>query len=308
MGVAFGEATLVVMDGAGRPLTHWSLPAVERMNPGERPAIFAPDGAGTETLEIDDREMIEAIETVRRTLEKRRARPGRLRQTAIWGTVAAAALIVVFWLPGALLRQALSSVPPVKRSEIGATLLGHLQRATGPACRNPLGVEALGRLQTRVLGEDAPGQVVVVPGRLPGALYLPGGIIVLSREMVEGAPEGAVVAGHILAAAVSRTEADPLAPILRAAGTRATVTLFTTGDLPETALVDQAQRLLTNPPPRAGADDLAAAFEVTQVPLAPWAEAVGDDALAASDPLAGRSPPEVMSDGDWVSIQGICRG
>ena len=29
--VSFGEATLVLSDTAGRPLTHWSLPAVERL-------------------------------------------------------------------------------------------------------------------------------------------------------------------------------------------------------------------------------------------------------------------------------------
>jgi hypothetical protein len=40
--VSFGDATLVLSDGDGRPLAHWSLPAVTRLNPERTPARFAP--------------------------------------------------------------------------------------------------------------------------------------------------------------------------------------------------------------------------------------------------------------------------
>lgn len=306
VGVSFGAATLVIADTAGRPLAHWSLPAIRRLNPAERPALYAPDVDGTETLEIDDTTMVEAIETVRRSLERRRSRPGRLRRSARWGIAALVLGLLVLWLPGALFDQALSSLPAAKRSEIGATLLGHLQRVTGPACRNPLGLAALDRLKSRVLGPEAPGQVVVLPGEVPGALYLPGGIIVLDRAMVEGAASPASVAGHILAAAVRRDGADPLGPLLREAGIGATMTLLTTGDLPPDVIEADAQRLATNPPPRAAADHLLAAFDLRRVPIGPWAEEVGDVGLAVAPPAARTAP--VMSDGDWVSLQGICRG
>ncbi|MGL4279888.1 MAG: hypothetical protein ACRCS0_05955, partial [Albidovulum sp.] len=37
--VAFGDATLVISEAKShRPLTHWSLPAIQRLNPGQMPA------------------------------------------------------------------------------------------------------------------------------------------------------------------------------------------------------------------------------------------------------------------------------
>ena len=77
--ISLGNATLIITTSTDRPLTHWSLPAVERLNPGEMPAIFAPGPEATETLEISETAMISAIEKVRTVLAKRRARPGRLR-------------------------------------------------------------------------------------------------------------------------------------------------------------------------------------------------------------------------------------
>ena len=79
--VSFGDATLVIADGAGRPLTHWSLAAVERINPGTRPALFAPDADQSETLEIDDDLLIDAMEKVRKTIARRRPRPELRRST-----------------------------------------------------------------------------------------------------------------------------------------------------------------------------------------------------------------------------------
>ena len=70
--VAFGNATLVITDNAERPLTHWSLPAIIRRNPGQRPAIFAPGEDAEEWVEIDDDLMIGAIEKVRKSLAKQR--------------------------------------------------------------------------------------------------------------------------------------------------------------------------------------------------------------------------------------------
>ena len=52
--LTFGDATLVISDNAMRPLAHWSLAAINRSNPGERPAIFLPGPDAAETLEIDD--------------------------------------------------------------------------------------------------------------------------------------------------------------------------------------------------------------------------------------------------------------
>ena len=135
--VSFGNATLVLADGSGLPLTHWSLPAVTRLNPGLAPALFAPDEDGSETLEIEDDLMVSAIEKVRRSVARTRPASHRQGLRAVWIALGITGLGLLLWLPGVLRREALSVVPPSKRTEIGATLLGHLQRDLGPACRDP---------------------------------------------------------------------------------------------------------------------------------------------------------------------------
>ena len=54
--VSIGEATLVITDTRDQPLTHWSLAAIERTNPGELPALYCPDGDPDETLELSEQE------------------------------------------------------------------------------------------------------------------------------------------------------------------------------------------------------------------------------------------------------------
>lgn len=307
--ISFGEATLVLCDDSGLPVTHWSLPALHRLNPNQRPAIYAPDEEASETLEIDDDTMIGALEKVRRAVAARQPRPGRLRQGAIWGGTALALGLAVFWLPGALMQQTLSVVPPGKRSEFGATLLGMVQEITGPTCRDPLGSEALGRMRDRLLKRGG-GQIVVVPEGLAGPLYLPGGIIVLPQEIIEATEDPAVVAGHVLATAASRKESDPLDDLLREAGFGTVLRLLTTGDIPTEKLQQQARHLVNTPAPRADDAVLLDQFAAAGVPIGPWARASDPDGavsavLVAAEPAATAGP--VLSDGDWVSLQGICR-
>ncbi|MFZ1345456.1 MAG: hypothetical protein WAS32_00905, partial [Tabrizicola sp.] len=60
--VRFGDATLVLSDPkSGAAVSHWSLPAIERINKGQEPAIFAPGSDASESLELDDSDMIAAL-------------------------------------------------------------------------------------------------------------------------------------------------------------------------------------------------------------------------------------------------------
>ena len=309
--LSFGDATLVISASTGRALSHWSLPAVERLNLGTRPALFSPDTTGDESVEIADAEMIEAIEKVRKTVAKSRPHPGRLRLVGLGLSAAMVAALAVFWLPDALMRQTLSAVPPVKRTEIGATLLGYVQALTGPACRAPDAAAALPVLQRRVLGPDAPGQIVILPGGPPGALYLPGGIITLNRAVVEDQEDPNVAAGHIIAAAATIRVDDPLGAILRQAGTGAAFHLYTTGDLPPGTLRAYSEALLADPPLRAGDAVLIESFAAAELPTTPYAYALdmtGESTLGLieADPMLGQTPPAVLSDAQWVALQGIC--
>ena len=95
--ISFGDATLVIADGAGRPLAHWSLPALIRQNPGDAPATYVPDEDASEELEISDSTMVEAIEEVRKALAKSRPHPGKLRHWLTGGIILITLLVAVFW-------------------------------------------------------------------------------------------------------------------------------------------------------------------------------------------------------------------
>src|SRR3989338_8786952 len=78
--VGLRDATIVLADPKTEmALSQWSLPALLRLNPGQMPALYGTGDDLTETLEVDDRDMIAALDTVRLALERRRPRPGRLR-------------------------------------------------------------------------------------------------------------------------------------------------------------------------------------------------------------------------------------
>ena len=87
--------------------------------------------------------------------------------------------------------------------------------------------------------------------------------------------------------------------------------LLTTGDLDPASLAAYARTLTesnTTPPKDA---DLIAAFEDAQIPTTPYAfarDGTGQStrALIAADAFAERDEPVIMSDGDWVRLQGVC--
>lgn len=309
--LSFGDATLVISDKAGRAMAHWSLPAIERLNVGERPALFTADPDAIETLEISDATMIDAIEKVRKTVERHRPHPGRLRNIGLLATALGIGALAVFWLPDALIREAQTVVPPVKRSEIGATLLGHIQRVTGPTCRSRLGNAALDKLYTRALGPDAGGQAFVVPSGPDRAVFLPGGLIVLNRDLIEDTDDPSVVAGHVISAAAQLRVEDPLVSLLKSSGIGTTVTLLTTGDIPADALRAYAEVRFAAPPVSVPDDVLLDLFGAAGIPSTPYAYAVdvsGETTLGLieADPMAGQTPPDILSDADWISLQGIC--
>ena len=308
--VSFGDATLVLTDTAGRPLTHWSLAAVERLNAGTRPALFAPDADASETLEIEDDLMVDAIEKVRKSLLRARPRPRRLRHLTTVVLVGAALALGVFWLPGALRDQAAAVVPLSKRSEIGATLLGHLQRASGPVCRGSRGTAALRRLHIRLFGQDAAGQIVVMPLENRRALILPGGIVVIDSDLVQTVDDPAVIAGYAVLARSTSRETDPLSHLLEYAPLSVTARLLTTSDIETNALQDYASQL-DRPALWPAEGEIWSAFDASNVTTVPFARHAANDTtsldrLLTDDPVAGRETPPVMSDQDWVGLQGIC--
>lgn len=312
--VSVGEATLTLSDDRtdGRPLTHWSLPAVERItSEGETPARYRPAPDSSEELEIDDDLMIEAIDRIRRAIDRARPHPGRLRGAMIGLGAAAILGLGMFWLPGALIRQAVTIVPPVTRAEIGQELLDRIKRLSGAPCDTVHGARALNTLKKRLM--PGGGQIVVLTSGVALSQHLPGQIILLNRSIVEDHEDPDVLAGYVLAELVRAKDHDPLERLLQDAGLTTSLRLLTTGHIPPDILDTHAESLLTAPVEPVEDEALIAAFEAAEVHSAPYAYArdiTGESVLPLieADGVQIETTRPVLSDGDWVALQGVCGG
>lgn len=310
--VSLGDSSLMIGDSrSGQALSHWSLPAVQRLNRGTRPALYAPlsDGEG-ETLELDDPLLIEAIETIRAALAPRP--PLRWVRLGLLAGVVALAVAGAIYLPGVLVSRTAAIVPPAARVQIGREALESVFESvtTERICSDPEGRQALATLRNRVLGSD--WRVIVVAG-IPGAeaAHLPGQLIVLGDALVSRLDSPEALAGWLVAEAQARASTDPLLDVLRYAGTRATLTLLTTGTLPEGALRGYALHRLTQPPALPQAEALGAVLDGLGISPLPYAMSLPPARQALAEALADRpaqprAPERLLSDGEWLTVQAIC--
>ncbi|MBW4710397.1 hypothetical protein KX928_21615 [Roseobacter sp. YSTF-M11] len=309
--VSIGDATLIISDMQDRAITHWSLAAVQRANPGKRPAVFFPEGDPGETLELAaaETQMIDAIEKLRRAVERTRPKPGRLRWLGMTLSIAAVVAVGLFWVPQALVNHTLAVVPQVKRVEIGAALLARIERMTGSACADPAGLRALTTLRAR-LGSD---KLIMLPGTVLTSLHLPGGHVLLNRALVEDFEEPDVVAGYAMVEQSLSRAQDPLRDLLETSGTWASFQLLTTGKLKSEILDSYAEHLLTKnrtPPAPEGLLPVFAQAELRSTPYAYARDITGETVLPLieADPMAGAASRALLSDADWLRLQNICGG
>lgn len=310
--VGLREATLVLADPKTEmALAQWSLPAVQRLNPGQTPALYAPADDGGEELEIDDPDMIAALSTVRKALERRKPHPGRLRGLVLGGVALAVVAVVVFWLPGKVKDHAASVLPPPTREALGDMALADLSRLTGQPCKSPTGRRAATELAARLFPE-APPRIEVLRSGLTSPAHLPGDILLLPAALIEGADSPDLVAGYLLDESLRLTGEDPVMPVLEHMGVGATLRLLTTGAVRETALQGFGEVFLAAP--RAGFPDaqaLIAAFKAAGVPSAQYGQALrpGEPAALAlidGDPFPLGAPAPLMTDESWLELQAIC--
>lgn len=312
--VSFGDATLILRDPRSEePLSHWSLPAVTRLNPGQMPAIFAPGSAEQdEVVEIDDTLMVEAIERIHSAIAASRPRRGRLRGALVWSLVALAAVAGAIWLPGAVIAHAARIAPPAQRTAVGLSILADMRQTTGEVCDRASGAAVLDRLAARLLGPE--GRIVVLPATMRGARALPGRIIAIGDDMIAGEPGPQVAAGHVLAADLVAAADDPLAEVLDKAGLAAAVSMLTSGELPASAIAGQGTALLLRPAPRPDEDALLDRMREVGVSSEPYARSLDPSGetvltLIEADPYRETAPAEpLMTDGEWVQLQQICSG
>jgi hypothetical protein len=309
--VSLGEASLVMSSPSGEALGHWSLPAVERLNPGKTPALFAPSLDSAETLELSEPEMIEAIERIRSAIDRTRPHPGRLRLYLTAGAVLGTLALAVFWLPDALIRQTVSLLPPAKRLDIGHELLAEIAAIAGRPCGGSGGRAALVHLSNRTYGPEAAPQIVVFPATIPDTLTLPGNIVVASAALVEDHETPEVFAGYLLAERTRSGAVDPVEDLLRAAGLRVTLRLLTTGEVASEPIHAHAATLLSTATVRADEATLLNHFAEAGISSQPYAfarDVSGESVLTLieADPMRGQATEPVLTDGQWVSLQEIC--
>ena len=312
--VGFRDTTLILSDPKTEmALSHWSLPAIYRVNPGAVPAMFCPDDpetTPTESLEITDPEMVAALETVRVTLIRRRPRPGRVRGLVVVSVLTALTCAAIFWLPDAMIRHTAQVLPQATRFKIGKMALADLVRLTGSPCASPLGKRAAATLAQRLTSAGV-GEIDIVRDGVTAAVGLPGGIVLLNHALVETPPDAETAAGYALAETSRAAVADPMVPLLGYAGIVATLRLLTSGELPATALDGYAEVLLRQSPTEIDTERLLERFAQVNLSSAAYARAIdptGETTLALieADPFKGQSPVTILPDRDWISLQGIC--
>lgn len=306
--VGLRDATIVLSDPRSEsPLSQWSLPAIERLNPGEMPARFAPGEAAGEEIELDDTEMIAALDTVHRALERRKPRPGRLRGMVLGATALVVLGVVVFWLPPQITRYVTEALPAPSRAELGDLALADLSRLTGQPCRSVPGRRAAEVLAERLFPK-APPRIEVLRDGLTAPASLPGDILLLPRAIVESADGPETIAGHLLSARLQAVAENPLGPVLHHLGLGATLGLLTTGGVDSDALQGFGEAFLARPPqPPADPVTLLGLFRAVQVSSAAYgASTKAHPAFVAQDPYPLGSPVPVMSDENWLEFQAIC--
>lgn len=311
--ISLGKSSLVISDSrSGAIVSHWSLPALSRLNPGREPALYAAGREETsETLEIDDLTLIEALETINAALQPR----ARLRfaRKYLAGLSALAVLLFAWlWLPPAVIDHTAGIVPPAKRAEIGRAALADLTLAAdGPRlCTDPAGRQVLTALRLRVLGQGY--TVAVLTGGAPfGSAHLPGRLVVIDSRLLERLDSAEALAGYLLLEEQALLTRDPMRDVLDHAGTAATFRLLTTGNLPDTALAGYAGQRFAAPPFAADPARLAARFETLGISPAAFALSLpaGTPALARTlaETTTPASPAPLLSDGEWLTLTQICQ-
>lgn len=270
---------------------------------------------------------------------------GMNRVIAWAGAAIASVALIVFVLVPLIADRLAAYLPPEGERALGDTTLEQIRSAldeTGfeplPVCDNPAGVDALSRMEARLLeGRDIPYPltVSVLDHELINAFALPGGHVVFFRGLIDAADapeEVAAVFAHEIGHVVAR---DPTRIALRSAGSIGVLGLLL-GDFAGGAVVlFLAERLIQADYTRAaeaGADEFAhemlASADISPAALGDMFErllrehgeadgivahflshpALGDrieNARLAGARLGGRERP-VLDEAEWQALRTIC--
>ena len=152
----------------------------------------------------------------------------------------------------------------------------------------------------------------MVADGLTDALALPGNHYLVGTALVEDYETPEVLAGYLLAAAaVSGGQDTLIQAVLTEAKLLENLKLLTSGDLPQAVADRYAEASLATERSPMTQDALLEYFDTADVSSRAYALAVdvtGETTLGLieADPLAGKNPPAILTDGEWVALQSIC--
>lgn len=303
--VSFGNSTLVLSDINNRPITHWSLAAIEGAGNSDYGVIFTVDDLGEETLEVEDQTMIAAIYKIRASIDARRPHPGRLRWLIGSGILFFFLAISLFWLPNALTQYAAGIVPDSKAVEIGDALLKSIQKTTGSICTTPAGERALRRLESRVIGAPSSRIRIIEMGSRP-SLHLPGGNILLNHNLAIQHPDANLLAGYAILERAAEDEQASLLMLFKSIGLRKTLSFLGTGDINNSDLETFADERLFGPLALPKTQTILDLFTIAEVPRTKFSNHSNRNDLLEKQDLRLEEYRPILDDSDWINLQEIC--
>lgn len=260
--IAVTDVGIVIFAVHGAMLAHWPAGRVilaESPRDGE-PVRIGLDGT-TARLVVDDPGVVEALEKVAPRLYRRvRLSWGALARIVGWAGAAVGSIVFLLLVVVPSLSEQLAAVTPhTVRERIGFMTLRQLTRLVEidrsgpprhrwPYCSDAEGRNALEAMAVRVtanMPEPPSLHLVVINTRTDNAFALPGGIVVLTKGLIDNARSAEEVAG-VIAHEIGHIHYDhPIRGMYRAAAVSIVVALVT-GDVAGGILITGLGRWVLN--------------------------------------------------------------
>ncbi len=224
--VSFGNATLVLSNTEEIPFSHWSLMATRLVSKNAGVSVFSADDEGFETLEIDDPEMIKAINMVTRAF----GRPERKLNWGLWISLFLLVLAITGmfrFAPSFLLEQSVNMTSRDGARQLGNQILDGMELES---CSQENADLALRKLENQIFPDG--GYRVEIMKNAPDGLVLPGGIILLSYDNLTLFQSPSQLAAWIIASSEMRQNHYSVRDLMEKSSVKDLIIYTMTGNLP----------------------------------------------------------------------------
>ncbi len=231
--ISFGDSTLQISSLKDVPLTHWSLLATKRVGTRGEAVIYSADPEQHEELEIEDPDMIRAINAVTSALADPQPKP--LWRRWIGPTIGLGALLGLLWAsPPFIYQTATLLTSPARITALSDTMQENLHRTYGNACNGWLGQRALEAFAAQLIPDD-PVKLRVFEAQEPLALALPD-MVSLSKSAIKDAANADALAALVMAHWAMGQNRKPVAAYMASLGPVGALRSLISGTQPDKGL------------------------------------------------------------------------